>query len=258
MLWCEGFCGFGSPCPHHLCVEPAAEVLLVLIQSAVIKRSLLISLEHPGQPRCLSGWKSGGWGLVSKNQVCPWEAVSIGGFRLGLLGGFGKGVLSVWISHLWITRVEICCVCLTALSWASYCCEGLTALAHESWGDSLNRCVHLSQQWEGIWLLFGGGSAREKSHSVSALPLPILQWLIVWSMWKPLVHAAGCWVCSAHSGSPSFANIIWLLQLESVVTLSAFVYGQVWVASLRFLLVSQHQASSSWFNWKDRGPVRST
>lgn len=32
------------------CMEPAAEVLLELIKSAVIRRSLLISLEHPGQP----------------------------------------------------------------------------------------------------------------------------------------------------------------------------------------------------------------
>lgn len=44
------------PLSTFLCgVEPAAEVLLVLIQSAVIKRSLLISLEHPGQPSRLSG-----------------------------------------------------------------------------------------------------------------------------------------------------------------------------------------------------------
>lgn len=233
MLWCGGFCGFGFGFFLNLCVEPAAEVLLVLIQSAVIKRSLLISLEHPGQPSCLSGWKSGGWGLVSKDQVCPWEAGSIGGFKLGLLGGFGKGVLSLWISHLWITKVEICCVSISALPWASYCSEGLTALAHESWRDNLNRHVNLFQHWEGIWLLFGGRSAREKTHRVSALPLPILQWLIGWSMWKPLVHAAGCWVCSARSGSPSFANIIWLPQLKSVVNLSAFVYGPVRVAGLR-------------------------
>lgn len=46
--------GFLSP-QAFCCVEPAARVLPVLVQPAVIKRSLLISQEHPGQPSPLSG-----------------------------------------------------------------------------------------------------------------------------------------------------------------------------------------------------------
>lgn len=46
--------GFLSP--QAFCyVDPASGVLPVLVQSAVIKRSLLISQEHPGQPSLLSG-----------------------------------------------------------------------------------------------------------------------------------------------------------------------------------------------------------
>lgn len=75
------------------CMEPAAEVLLGLIKSAVIKRSLLISLEHPGQPSLwLQEWRVE---LVTKDQICPWEAGSVGGFEQSLLGGFGRAVLSV-------------------------------------------------------------------------------------------------------------------------------------------------------------------
>lgn len=104
--------GFLSP-QSFCCVEPAARVLPVLVEPAVIKRSLLISQEHPGQPSLLSGWKSWGWSLVSKDQVCPWEAGSIGGFTLGLLGGFGRAALLVQISHPWIGRNEIC-LCVSA------------------------------------------------------------------------------------------------------------------------------------------------
>lgn len=72
------------------CVEPAAEVLLVLIQSAVIKRSLLISLEHPGQPSCLSGWKSGGWSLVSKDQYVRRKLAALEGSNWARWVGLAK------------------------------------------------------------------------------------------------------------------------------------------------------------------------
>lgn len=107
--WCGDWVFVSS---SFCCVEPAARALPVL-EPAVIKRSLLISQEHPGQPSLLSGWKSWGWSLFSEDQVCPWEAGSIGGFTLGLLGGFGRAALLVQISHPWIGRNEIC-LCVSA------------------------------------------------------------------------------------------------------------------------------------------------
>lgn len=71
-------------------MEPAAEVLLGLIKSAVIKRSLLISLEHPGQPSlCLQEWRVE---LVTKIRYVPG--------KLAVLEGLNRAC--------WVGLAELC------------------------------------------------------------------------------------------------------------------------------------------------------
>lgn len=133
--------------------------------------------------------------------------------------------------------------------WSEQVCSSLPTLGRNLafiWGQECSledpQCVCFPSPHSTVinWLRVGQSCAQPWLEHVEATRASCRMWGMFSSQWQ----------------SQLCQRYLTLALGNCSDSLPAFVCGQVCVASPRYLWVSQHPANSSWFNWKDRGPVR--